>query len=112
MSRRGNVIRTKKTMEQLAREYHINPNEINFNKLLGSRLRFAREVRGKTQARVGRKIDVTFQQIQKYEKGANEVKVRKLWDLSKYLGFSFKWMFLAFKHREGKYDDQDSQQIK
>ena len=42
MSRRGNVIRTKKTMEQLAREYHINPNEINFNKLLGSRLRFAR----------------------------------------------------------------------
>tara|TARA_R100000988_G_C3992840_1_gene163845 strand:+ start:224 stop:646 length:423 start_codon:yes stop_codon:yes gene_type:complete len=40
-----------------------------------------------TQAELGKVLNVTFQQIQKYEKGQNSVPVWKLYQLSKYLKF-------------------------
>ena len=40
-----------------------------------------------TQALLGKVINVTFQQIQKYEKGGNAVPTYKLWQLSQFLNF-------------------------
>ena len=45
--------------------------EGNFNKHLGSKLRLKRLSLGLTQTKVAQAINVTFQQIQKYEKGTN-----------------------------------------
>ena len=47
--------------------------EDNFNKHLGSKLKLRRLALGLTQTKVAKAINVTFQQIQKYEKGTNGV---------------------------------------
>jgi transcriptional regulator with XRE-family HTH domain len=43
--------------------------EDNFNKHLGNKLKLRRLALGLTQTKVAKAINVTFQQIQKYEKG-------------------------------------------
>ena len=57
----------------------------NFNKHLGSKLKLRRLALGLTQIKVARAINVTFQQIQKYEKGTNGVSSIRLLQLSNYL---------------------------
>ena len=57
----------------------------NFNKHLGSKLKMRRLSLGLTQTKVASAINVTFQQIQKYEKGTNGVSSIRLLQLSNYL---------------------------
>ena len=59
--------------------------EENFNKHLGSKLKIRRLALGLTQTKVAKAINVTFQQIQKYEKGTNGVSSIRLLQLSNYL---------------------------
>jgi transcriptional regulator with XRE-family HTH domain len=59
--------------------------EVNFNKHLGSKLKLRRLAMGLTQTKVAKAIQVTFQQIQKYEKGTNGVSSIRLLQLSNYL---------------------------
>ena len=59
--------------------------EENFNKHLGSKLKLRRLALGLTQTKVAKAINVTFQQIQKYEKGTNGVSSIRLLQLSNYL---------------------------
>ena len=62
--------------------------ESNFNRHLGSKLRMRRLSLGLTQTKVAQAINVTFQQMQKYEAGANCINVWRLEQLSKCLKFS------------------------
>ena len=59
--------------------------EDNFNKHLGNKLKLRRLGLGLTQTKVAKAINVTFQQIQKYEKGTNGVSSIRLLQLSNYL---------------------------
>ena len=59
--------------------------EENFNKHLGNKLKLRRLALGLTQTKVAKAINVTFQQIQKYEKGTNGVSSLRLLQLSNYL---------------------------
>ena len=59
--------------------------EANFNRHLGSKLRMRRLSLGLTQTKVSQAINVTFQQIQKYEKGTNGVSSIRLVQLSNYI---------------------------
>ena len=59
--------------------------EENFNKHLGSKLKLRRLSLGLTQTKVAKAINVTFQQIQKYEKGTNGVSSSRLAQLSSFL---------------------------
>ena len=59
--------------------------EDNFNKHLGNKLKLRRLALGLTQTKVAKAINVTFQQIQKYEKGTNGVSSLRLLQLSNYL---------------------------
>ena len=61
--------------------------EDNFNKHLGNKLKLRRLALGLTQTKVAKAINVTFQQIQKYEKGTNGVSSIRLLQLSNYLNF-------------------------
>lgn len=49
---------------------------------IGRRLREARVARGLSQGALGKKLGVTFQQVQKYESGANRIGGSRLWDIS------------------------------
>ena len=59
--------------------------EGNFNRHLGSKLRMRRLSLGLTQTKVAQAINVTFQQIQKYEKGTNGISSLRLMQLANFL---------------------------
>ena len=59
--------------------------ENNFNRHLGSKLRIRRLALGLTQTKVAQAINVTFQQIQKYEKGTNGISSLRIMQLSSFL---------------------------
>ena len=70
--------------------------EENFNKHLGNKLKLRRLALGLTQTKVARAINVTFQQIQKYEKGTNGVSSIRLLQLSNYLKVPINYFFEDF----------------
>ena len=70
--------------------------EENFNKHLGSKLKLRRLALGLTQTKVAKAINVTFQQIQKYEKGTNGVSSIRLLQLSNYLKVPIDYFFEDF----------------
>ena len=59
--------------------------EENFNRHLGSKLRMRRLALGLTQTKVAQAINVTFQQIQKYEKGTNGISSLRIMQLGNVL---------------------------
>ena len=59
--------------------------EGNFNRHLGSKLRMRRLALGLTQTKVAQAINVTFQQIQKYEKGTNGISSLRIMQLANFL---------------------------
>ena len=72
--------------------------EENFNLHLGKKLRMRRLSLGLTQTKVAEAINVTFQQIQKYEKGTNGVSSNRLMQLSNYLKVPITYFFEDFRN--------------
>ena len=68
----------------------------NFNKHLGNKLKLRRLALGLTQTKVAKAINVTFQQIQKYEKGTNGVSSIRLLQLANYLKIPVNYFFEDF----------------
>ncbi len=52
---------------------------------VGARIRLRRTLLGMSQEKLGKRIGLTFQQIQKYERGANRVGASRLYQLGKVL---------------------------
>ena len=71
--------------------------EENFNIHLGKKLRMRRLSLGLTQTKVAQAINVTFQQIQKYEKGTNGVSSNRLMQLSQFLKVPIIYFFEDYK---------------
>ena len=70
--------------------------EGNFNKHLGSKLRMRRLALGLTQTKVAQAINVTFQQIQKYEKGTNGISSLRIMQLATFLKVPVVYFFDDF----------------
>jgi len=70
--------------------------EENCNKHLGNKLKLRRLALGLTQTKVAKAINVTFQQIQKYEKGTNGVSSIRLLQLSNFLKVPINYFFEGF----------------
>ena len=65
----------------------LNDNEPDpIDIYVGDRLRLARTMRGLSQSYLGSCVDVSFQQIQKYETGANRISASKLAWFARLLG--------------------------
>lgn len=63
------------------------------DKHVGKRLRIRRSLLGLSQERLAEQVGVTFQQIQKYERGANRVSSSRLFQFSKVLGVPVDYFF-------------------
>jgi DNA-binding XRE family transcriptional regulator len=87
----SNVLEINQSIIELLAEWRISEkdDELIFTKIVGLQLKKIRLMRGYTQTRVAKAINVTFQQIQKYEKGTNECKAINLKKLSEYFDVSF-----------------------
>ncbi len=60
---------------------------------VGKRVKEIRTVRGLTQSNVAEQLGISFQQLQKYETGANRVSASRMFELSKLLGVSPSFFF-------------------
>ena len=75
--------------------------ESNFNRHLGSKLRLRRLALGLTQTKVAQAINVTFQQIQKYEKGTNGISSMRIMQLANFLKVPVVYFYEDFASYEG-----------
>jgi len=67
------------------------PNPIDVH--VGGRVRFRRMLLGMSQEKLGEKLGLTFQQVQKYEKGINRIGASRLFDLAQVLGVSVQFFY-------------------
>jgi transcriptional regulator with XRE-family HTH domain len=67
------------------------PNPVDVH--VGSRVRLRRTLLGMSQEKLGEAIGLTFQQVQKYERGANRIGASRLYDLSRVLDVPVSFFF-------------------
>jgi transcriptional regulator with XRE-family HTH domain len=67
--------------DKAEKESHPNPIDVH----VGMRIRLRRTLMGMSQERLGEALGLTFQQVQKYERGVNRVGASRLYDLSRVL---------------------------
>jgi transcriptional regulator with XRE-family HTH domain len=67
------------------------PNPIDAH--VGSRVRLRRMLLGISQEKLGERLGLTFQQVQKYEKGVNRIGASRLFDLSTVLGVPISFFY-------------------
>jgi transcriptional regulator with XRE-family HTH domain len=60
---------------------------------VGSRVRLRRTLLGMSQEKLGTAVGLTFQQIQKYERGANRIGASRLYDMSRVLDVPVQFFF-------------------
>lgn len=70
------------------------PNEMDIH--VGQRLKVRRALLGLSQEKLAESVGLTFQQIQKYERGTNRVSAGRLFDLSKTLDIPVSYFFEQF----------------
>ena len=80
--------------------------EGNFNSHLGKKLRMRRLALGLTQTKVAQAINVTFQQIQKYEKGTNGISSLRIMQLANFLKVSVLYFFDDFPNYSGESNEK------
>ena len=67
------------------RSYIKTDEENKLNKLVGEKIKIARKIAKLTQTKLAIKLNVSFQQIGKYEKGQNRIPIVNLIRISKFL---------------------------
>ena len=60
---------------------------------VGKRVRLRRALLGMSQEQLGASLNITFQQLQKYERGANRISASRLWDFSQILDVQISYFF-------------------
>jgi len=78
-----------------------HPNPIDLH--VGARIRMRRKILGVSQERLAEDLGLTFQQVQKYERGANRVSASKLYEIARSLQSSVAYFF------EGLADPTDAE---
>ncbi|MBK5197039.1 MAG: helix-turn-helix transcriptional regulator [Methyloceanibacter sp.] len=72
------------------------PNPVDTH--VGSRVRLRRMLLGMSQERLGESMGLTFQQVQKYEKGVNRIGASRLFQISKILDVPIQFFFEEAPH--------------
>ncbi len=78
-----------KTEPRYGRGTGVSPIDVH----VGARVRLRRTLLGMSQTGLGDALGVTFQQVQKYENGANRISASRLYDLSRVLDVSIEHFF-------------------
>lgn len=73
------------------------PNPIDLH--VGSRVRMRRKILRISQEKLAEGLDLTFQQVQKYERGANRISASKLFEIAKALSTPVSYFFDGFNEQ-------------
>jgi len=82
---------SKKPSSSSSRYGVTNHNPVDGH--VGKRIRQARVLAGLTQTQLADALQITFQQVQKYERGANRVSASRLWDMAQVMGVEIGFFF-------------------
>lgn len=63
------------------------------DRIVGQRLRWRRRELKLTQEQLGEKLGLTFQQVQKYEKGVNRISAGRLFEMAQVLGITTSYFY-------------------
>jgi len=74
-----------------------NPDGIDIH--VGSRVRTRRSVLGLSQENIAEALGLTFQQVQKYERGSNRISASRLFQLAQLLDVSVNFFFEGFNEK-------------
>ena len=81
-----------KAEAQNEKNYRItNNNAIDMH--VGKRVRLRRTLLGMSQEQLGGELNITFQQVQKYERGGNRISSSRSWDISQILDVPVNYFF-------------------
>lgn len=83
------VKRQRKSSGRMASKGFPNPIDVH----VGNRIRLRRTLLGLSQERLADALGLTFQQVQKYERGSNRVSSSRLYDLARTLDASLSYFF-------------------
>ncbi|MEC8172360.1 MAG: helix-turn-helix transcriptional regulator [Pseudomonadota bacterium] len=78
---------------------------------VGQRIRDKRNKRGMSQTEVANALGVTFQQVQKYERGTNRVGASRLFDLSRILSVPVQYFFAGLNNQSTPIEKEDDNVI-
>ncbi len=81
-----------------------SPNPIDRH--VGSRVRLRRMLINMSQEKLGDALNLTFQQVQKYEKGANRIGASRLQEIAKILGAPVEFFFEGAPQQQSASDQQ------
>lgn len=76
-------------VERADREHRPSPIDVH----VGGRVRLRRTLLGMSQEKLGEALGLTFQQVQKYERGVNRIGASRLFDLSRVLDVPISFFF-------------------
>ena len=76
------------------------PDEVDMH--VGNRLRVRRSLLGLSQEKLADAMDLTFQQVQKYERGINRISAGRLYQISKILNVPVNYFYEHVKNDNGK----------
>jgi transcriptional regulator with XRE-family HTH domain len=76
-------------IEKVEREHRPSPIDVH----VGSRVRLRRTLLGLSQEKLGEALGLTFQQVQKYERGVNRIGASRLFDLARVLDVPIGFFF-------------------
>ena len=98
---------TKKPRKKYRRQSYtvgeFGPRPVDVH--VGGRVKARRTLIGMSQEELGKHVGLTFQQIQKYEKGMNRIAASRLWRFSLILGRPISWFFEGIGERKRKVGD-------
>jgi transcriptional regulator with XRE-family HTH domain len=77
------------SVDRMERDGRPSPIDVH----VGSRIRLRRTLLGMSQERLGEALGLTFQQVQKYERGVNRVGASRLFDLSRVMDVPISFFF-------------------
>jgi transcriptional regulator with XRE-family HTH domain len=82
-------MQSDETAERPDREHRPSPIDVH----VGGRVRLRRTLMGMSQERLGEALGLTFQQVQKYERGVNRIGASRLFDLARVLDVPIGFFF-------------------
>src|SRR5919112_1074553 len=85
----GGPMQSDETPDRPDREHRPSPIDVH----VGGRVRLRRTLMGMSQERLGEALGLTFQQVQKYERGVNRIGASRLFDLARVLDVPIGFFF-------------------
>ncbi|MGN6208452.1 helix-turn-helix domain-containing protein [Asticcacaulis sp.] len=87
------------------------PNPVDLH--VGARVRMRRKFLGMSQEGLAETISLTFQQVQKYERGSNRISASKLWEIAKALKAPVAYFFEGYGENEAVegFSESESEQF-